>query len=95
MTDIVERLRQWCIDWNGEPMSPGEPPRGASDGLHCDVLIDAADEIEKLRGEVAFLEDECSQVRLYSQRLADELKRLKAELAALRKAGGKVIGGAK
>jgi hypothetical protein len=46
MTDIVERLRAWCIDWNGSQMVRGEPPR---DGLHCDDLLDAAAEIERLR----------------------------------------------
>lgn len=45
MNDVLERLRGWCTDWNGAPMVRGEPPR---DGLHCDVLFDAADEIERL-----------------------------------------------
>ena len=45
---IVDRLRNWCTDWNGAPMNPGEPPR---DGLHCDDLISAAAEIERLTAE--------------------------------------------
>lgn len=47
MTEIVERLRGWCIDWDNTPMDRGARPR---DGLHCDCLLDAADEIETLRG---------------------------------------------
>ena len=46
MTNIVKRLRSWCTDWNGAKMVRGESPR---DGLHCDDLFDAADEIERLR----------------------------------------------
>jgi hypothetical protein len=46
---IVDRLRNWCTDWNGAPMNPGEPPR---DGLHCDDLISAAAEIERLTAEL-------------------------------------------
>lgn len=47
--DIALRLRSWTIDWNGQPMVRGEPPR---DGLHCDDLIDAALEIENLRRQL-------------------------------------------
>lgn len=50
--DIVERLRQWVTDWNGAAMVRGEPPR---DGLHCDILYDAADEIDRLRDLVLCL----------------------------------------
>jgi hypothetical protein len=46
MADIVTKLRGWCADWNDSRMVRGEPPR---DGIHCDVLYDAADEIERLR----------------------------------------------
>jgi len=46
MTDIGERLRGWCTDWNGAAMAPGECPR---DGLHFDDLLAAAAEIERLR----------------------------------------------
>jgi len=50
MSDIVERLRNWCTDWNGAQMVRGEPPR---DGLHCDDLLDAVAEIECLRARFA------------------------------------------
>ena len=54
MTDIVERLRGWFTDWDGSRMVPGEPPR---DGIHCDILMEAADEIERLRGRGVFGDD--------------------------------------
>ena len=43
--DLVKRLRNWTTDWNGAKMVPGEPPR---DGLHCDIIDEAADRIEAL-----------------------------------------------
>jgi hypothetical protein len=48
MHDITERLESWFTDWDGSCMVPGEPPR---DGIHCDVLMDAKAEIERLRAE--------------------------------------------
>ena len=50
MSDIVQRLRNWCTDWDRAPMARGEPPR---DGLHCGDLLDAAAEIERLRAQFA------------------------------------------
>ena len=47
--DILERLEGWVTDWNGAAMVRGEPPR---DGLHCDVLYDAIDEIKSLRAQL-------------------------------------------
>ena len=41
--DLVKRLRNWTTDWNGAKMVPGEPPR---DGLHCDIIDEAAARIE-------------------------------------------------
>lgn len=43
---IAEKLRGWCTDWNGAAMVRGEPPR---DGIHCDDLLDAIAEIERLQ----------------------------------------------
>ena len=42
MTDrneLAERLIGWCTDWNGSQMARETSPR---DGIHCDVLLDAA-----------------------------------------------------
>ena len=50
MTDIVKRLTAWTIDWDDSRMVDGEPPR---DGIHCDVLREAAAEIERLRAALA------------------------------------------
>jgi hypothetical protein len=60
MNAIVKQLRAWVTDWNGQPMVRGEPPR---DGIHCDVLIDAAAEIERLekRAAGAFTDEEKRQ----------------------------------
>jgi hypothetical protein len=57
--DIVNKLRGWCTDWNGSQMVRGEPPR---DGLHCDDLLDAADEIERLRKENQELETQLDTI---------------------------------
>lgn len=53
-SEIAKKLREWCTDWNGAAMVRGEPPR---DGLHCDILLDAAAEIERL-AEIEELFDE-------------------------------------
>jgi hypothetical protein len=42
---IVERLSAWTTDWDGSRMVDGEPPR---DGLHCDILREAAATITEL-----------------------------------------------
>ena len=47
--DIVDRLRAACTDWDGTTLPPGSEPM---DGLHCDVLIEAATEIASLRREL-------------------------------------------
>ena len=52
--DITERLAGWTTDWDGSQMVDGEPPR---DGLHCDVLREAAAEILRLRAELAAARD--------------------------------------
>lgn len=60
MTDdvkaLVERLNNFCIDWDGSIMEREESPM---DGLRCGDVLDAAntltaqaDEIERLRGIV-------------------------------------------
>lgn len=61
MSDIVERLKSWCTDWNGAQMVRGEPPR---DGLHCDDLLDAVAEIERLRGQVERLKSCLENIRV-------------------------------
>ena len=49
-TDIVDQLRSACTDWDGARLSPASEPM---DGLHCDVLFDAATEIESLRHDLS------------------------------------------
>lgn len=46
--DLVKRLRNWTTDWDGSKMVPGEPPK---DGLHCDIIDEAADRIVALEAE--------------------------------------------
>ena len=46
---LVERLRNWTTDWDGSKMVAGEPPK---DGLHCDIIDEAADRIEALEGSI-------------------------------------------
>jgi len=50
VTDIVERLRSFCTDWDGSSMSNDTEPMP---GLHCIELREAADEIERLRAAIA------------------------------------------
>ena len=71
--DVVERLRSWCTDWNGARMADGEPPR---DGLHCDELREAADEITALREKCARLreEKEAERARILALLRSEEAK---------------------
>src|SRR6185312_7390777 len=74
MSDIVQRLRNWCTDWDRAPMARGEPPR---DGLHCDDLLEAAAEIERLRNAlepfVAFRDQSPSQMAMIIHKRMDGL----------------------
>lgn len=54
-TDLIERLTGWFTDWNGERMVPGEPPR---DGIHCDILMEAATALAEKDARIAELETE-------------------------------------
>ena len=51
--NLIERLRAWTTDWDGSQMVDGEPPR---DGLHCDILREAADALESQAARIAELE---------------------------------------
>jgi len=57
MSDIAERLRAACIDWNAAEQDDGELPRVE---LACRDLREAASEIEKLRRHVGILQDMCN-----------------------------------
>lgn len=48
-SDIVGELRQFCTDWDGSTIPRDAEPM---DGIHCRLLMDAADEIECLRKEL-------------------------------------------
>ena len=56
--DIVERLRSACTDWDGTALPPASEPM---DGLHCDVLIEAATEIATLRQQLAEANKDCTR----------------------------------
>lgn len=58
--ELVERLKGWCTDWNGAAMVRGEPPR---DGLHCDILYDAASVIASQDERIASLERDRDEAR--------------------------------
>lgn len=51
-TDIVERLKHFCTDWDGSAMDDHTTPM---DGLHCIELREAAAEITRLRAEAEAL----------------------------------------
>jgi hypothetical protein len=55
MTDIVERLAGYCTDYDGSPIPDGADPM---DGLHCDVLYAAMNEILSLRSRAEKAEAE-------------------------------------
>lgn len=95
MGDVVERLKNWCTDWNGQQMVRGEPPR---DGLHCDDLLDAADEIDRLRARVESLEadktrlvealyDAANTLGLWEPTPQPALKRASAVLSEMKRGG--------
>ena len=52
--DLVKRLRNWTTDWDGAKMVPGEPPR---DGLHCDIIDEAADRLAALEHKLDALRE--------------------------------------
>ena len=65
MSDVLAKLRNWVTDWNGLGMVRGEPPR---DGLHCDDIYDAIDEIMRLRKRLDIarahvIPNECAEAR--------------------------------
>jgi len=45
--ELVERLREPCKDFTGEMIVSESTPRYE---IHCDILYEAADEIERLNG---------------------------------------------
>jgi hypothetical protein len=53
VSDIVERLQSYWIDWDGQSLPDGAEPM---DGLHCCTLREAATEISSLRSRVERLE---------------------------------------
>jgi len=90
--DLVQRLRNAATDWDGSQMLDGAPPR---DILNCKDVRAIADEIERLRAEVAEAKRRASsaefelncleQVRLRdNQYLIDRAEKAERELAALR-----------
>lgn len=50
---LSDRLRQWVTDWDGSQMQDGEPPR---DGIHCDIIREAATALDALQARVEELE---------------------------------------
>lgn len=62
MIDIVERLRAACTDWDGSALPRNSEPM---DGFHCAALIDAANEITRLRKE---LEQALDTLKFYADK---------------------------
>lgn len=59
-TDIVERLENFCTDWDGSAMNDNTTPM---DGLHCVDLRQAAAEITRLRAEAEALRKDAERYR--------------------------------
>ena len=76
MSDIVERLRDAYTAWNNPPSDA--LPRGAG------VMLEAADEIERLREENERHEAAYAEIYRDFRAQNDEIERLRAELAELR-----------
>lgn len=53
MTDLIERLREWCQDWDGSEMADAAETRTTVD---CRTMREAADELSALRERVEALE---------------------------------------
>lgn len=65
MSEIVERLREVCVDWNGENLSSGANPRI---DIECGLLYDAADALEardKTIAELVEALEKCAQRNRY------------------------------
>lgn len=65
-TDIVERLENFCTDWDGSAMNDNTTPM---DGLHCVDLRQAAAEITRLRAEAEALRKDAERYRWLRDRL--------------------------
>ena len=64
MTDIVERLRIWCADWQGQPTTSVQ------------LMIEAAKEIELLRSENAALREQGALLGIEAMKKIDEFNEL-------------------
>lgn len=57
---LIERLREPCIDWTGEPIVDGSTPRT---DVHCGLLREAADTLEAQARELAEAREEIERLR--------------------------------
>lgn len=66
MSDITERLRHFCTDWDGSAMDDQTEPMP---GLHCIELREAAAEIARLRAEVEAMRADAERYRWLRQKI--------------------------
>lgn len=77
--ELVERLRCWTTDWNDTKMVPGEPPR---DGIHCDIIDEAADALDADALTIAALSARVGELEAQVETQATAAYREAAEKAA-------------
>ena len=82
MSDIVQRLRDFCIDWDGSSMSDQTEPMP---GPHWAELREAADTIEHMRDvmrQVVLALHEAGHTPKHGQHIADAIRAALAQPAA-------------
>lgn len=77
---LSERLRQWVTDWDGSQMQDGEPPR---DGIHCDIIREAATALDALQGEISQWANEVARYKAYAEKFDEENAALQARVKEL------------
>ena len=61
-TELVERLRAACIDWNDTPMQDAEEPRVI---LDCATMREAADGLTAITAKVALLTEALAKIAAF------------------------------
>jgi hypothetical protein len=79
-SDLQQRLRDMCIDWDGEPIADTSTPRSEPD---CRILREAAERIDALKREAAANSAELDECLAHKEQLHAEVERLRGLLAKI------------
>lgn len=83
MKSLVERLRDYCVDWNGGDIVDGSTPRIE---ILCGEIREAADRIEQLEAKQRALALDTLSALGQADEAYEKQKQLEADVARLREA---------